>query len=162
MTYYTYNEQTKQLAAAPRTIRDGGRTIIPNAKRYAAMGAYPLSDTIETVSPPEGKIAVPDGYELQSGKWTRTYRYEDAPPPPPRTFSKYKLVRALQAENVWDAVKSWLQSREGAWDLYLAAEDISEDERLLADGIVAVKQLLGWTDEQIAAVLDAVVIGGAS
>jgi hypothetical protein len=67
----------------------------------------------------------------------------------------------LQAENVWLQVKEWLQSQEGAWDLYLAAEDISEDEPLLAQGIAAVKQLLGWTDEQVAAVLDAAAIGGA-
>lgn len=128
--------------------------------RRAGILAYPLAaDPAPT--PPEGKVAIADGYELADGAWHRVYRYEDAPPPLPRTFSKYRLVRALQAENVWLQVKEWLQSQEGAWDLYLAAEDISEDEPLLAQGIAAVKELLGWTDEQVAAVLDAAVIGGA-
>jgi hypothetical protein len=66
----------------------------------------------------------------------------------------------MQAE-VWLQVKAWIESVPGAYDLYLAAEDISEDEPLLAQGIAAVKELLGWTDEQVAAVLDAAVFGGA-
>ena len=33
---------------------------------------------------------------------------------------------------------------------------------LLAQGIAAVNEILGWTDEQVAAVLDAAVIGGAA
>ena len=152
-TYYTYNPTTRTFAPAPKAVRTAqGIVCNPTAAQYAAIGAYPLAtDTPPT--PPEGKVAIADGYELRDSTWHRTYRYEDAPPPPPRTFSKYRLVRALQAENVWDEVKTWLQSKEGAWDLYLAAEDISEDEPLLAQGIAAVKQLLGWTDEQVEAVL---------
>jgi len=159
--YYTYSPTTRTLAPAPKAVRTANGIVCnPTAAQYAAIGAYPLAaDTPPT--PPEGKVAIPDGYELADSAWHRVYRYEDAPPPPPRTFSKYRLVRALQADNVWDEVKAWLQSQEGAWDLYLAAEDISEDEPLLAQGIAAVKQLLGWTDEQVAAVLDAAVAGGA-
>jgi hypothetical protein len=162
MTYYTYNSTTKSLTPAPRTMVVDGRTIVnPSAARYAAICAYPLSpDTPPT--PPAGKVTVPTGYKVIDGAWHRTWRYDDAPPPPPVVYSKYKLVRALQTEGVWDSVKAWLQSQEGAWDLYLAAEDISGDEPLLADGIAAVKQLLGWTDEQVAAVLDAAVIGGGA
>ena len=80
MTYYTYSSTTKQLTPAPRTIREGDRITIPNAKRNASMGAYPRgTDTPPT--PPEGKVAVPDGYELSNNAWVRTWRYEDAPPP---------------------------------------------------------------------------------
>ena len=129
--------------------------------RRAKIEAYPLAaDTPPT--PPEGKVAIPDGYELRDSAWHRVYRYEDAPPPPPRTFSKYRLVCALQTAGVWPQIKEWLLSQDGAYDLYLAAEDISEDEPLLAQGIAAVKELLGWTDKQVAAVLDAAAIGGAA
>ena len=159
--YYTYNPSTRILSPAPNAVRTPqGIVCNPTAEQYAAIGAYPLA--VETPpTPPEGRVAIPDGYELRDSAWHRVYRYEDAPPPPPRTFSKYRLVRALQTEGVWLQVKEWLQSQDGAWDLYLAAEDISEDEPLLAQGIAAVKQLLGWTDEQVAAVLDAAAIGGA-
>ena len=161
-TYYTYSPTTRTLAPAPKAVRTPqGIVCNPSAEQYAAIGAYPLSPDAAHVAP-AGKIALVDGYELVDGEWYRVYRYEDAPHPPPRTFSKYKLVRALQAENIWDEVKTWIQSQEGAWDLYLAAEDISEDEQLLKDGIAEAKKLLGWTDEQIAAVLDAAEIGGAA
>ena len=73
--------------------------------------------------------------------------------PASRTFSKYRLVSALMAANVWPQVKAWIESGPGAYDLYLAAEDISEDEQLLKDGIDEVKKLLGWTDEQVEALL---------
>jgi hypothetical protein len=129
--------------------------------RRIGIYAYPLAaDPAPT--PPEGKVAVPTGYEVRDGAWHRVYRYDDAPQPPPVVYSKYRLVRALQAENVWDEVKAWLQSQEGAWDLYLAAEDISGDEPLLADGIAAIKELLGWTDEKVAQVLAQAEIGGAA
>lgn len=158
--YYTYNPTTRTLVPALKAVRTAqGIVCNPSPAQYAAIGAYQLAaDT----PPPEGKVAIADGYELRDSAWHRVYRYEDAPPPPPRTFSKYRLVCALQAENVWDEVKTWLQSQEGAWDLYLAAEDISEDEPLLTQGIAAVKQLLGWTDEKVAAVLDAAAIGGGA
>lgn len=160
--YYTYSPTTRTLSPAPKAVRTPqGIVCNPTAEQYAAIGAYPLSPDAAHVAP-TGKIALADGYELVDGEWVKRWRFEDAPPPPPRTFSKYRLVRALQAKNVWDEVKTWLQSQEGAWDLYLAAEDISEDEPLLAQGIAAVKELLGWTDEQVAAVLDAAVIGGAA
>lgn len=159
--YYTYNHTTRTLSLAPKAVRTAqGIVCNPTAEQYASIGAYPLAaDPAPT--PPEGKVAIANGYELRNGEWHRTYRYEDAPPPTPRTFSKYRLVRALQTEGVWLQVKEWLQSQDGAWDLYLAAEDVSGDEPLLAQGIAAVKELLGWTDEQVAAVLDAAVIGGA-
>lgn len=86
---------------------------------------------------------------------------EDENQNPQRTFSKYKLVGALMAAKVWPQVKAWIESVPGAYDLYLAAEDISEDEPLLAQGIAAVKELLGWTDAQVEEVLAASVREGA-
>ena len=158
--YYTYNPTTRTLFPAPKAVRTAqGIVCNPTAEQYAAIGAYPLAaDT----PPPEGKVAILVGYELRDSAWHRVYRYEDAPPPPPRTFSKYRLVAALMQADVWPQVKEWIESVPGAYDLYLAAEDISGDEPLLAQGIAAVKQLLGWTDEQVAAVLDAAVIGGGA
>ena len=163
--YYTYNATTRTLSPAPKAVRTANGIVCnPTAEQYAAIGAYPLAVSPAPLpsSIPIGKIAVPDGYELQDNAWVRTYRYEDAPPPPPRTFSKYRLVCALQTANVWPQIKEWLLSQDGAYDLYLAAEDISEDEPLLARGIAAVKQLLGWTDEKVAKVLAQAETGGAA
>ena len=133
--------------------------------RRAGIEAYPfVMLSQETNKPPEieGKIIMMDGYEIRDGAIHYKFRYEDAPPPPPVVYSKYRLVRALQTEGVWLQVKEWLQSQDGAYDLYIAAEDISGDEPLLADGIAAVKQLLGWTDEKVAQVLASAEIGGVA
>ena len=80
--------------------------------------------------------------------------------PASRTFDKYRLVDALITAGVWDHVEAWLKETPYAWLRVQMAPDISEDEPLLAQGIAAVKQLLGWTDEQVEAVLAASVKEG--
>lgn len=37
--------------------------------------------TYEAPTPPEGKIAVVDGFELQNNEWVAHYRFDDAPLP---------------------------------------------------------------------------------
>lgn len=80
-TYYTYNTATKRLTRAPdpATI-DGQMVVHPSAAMYASIGAYPLGDTTPP-TPPEGKVAVPDGYALDGGEWVRQWRFDDAPAP---------------------------------------------------------------------------------
>ena len=157
-----------RLHPAPRAFMLHGAMVTnPKAEHFAALNEereaqglpkyYPISDD-PAPTPPEGKVVRFNGYAVVAGWIAQQYSFEDAPPPPPRTFSKYKLVGALMQAQVWPQVKAWLLAQDGAYDLYLAAEDISEDEPLLAQGIAAVKQLLGWTDEQVEAVLAASVI----
>ena len=102
--------------------------------------------------------AMPTGWEDRDGAIRRTYETHEVPPPMPRTFSKYKLVSALMAANLWTGVKAWIEATPGAYDLYLAAEDISESEPLLAQGITALKSELGITHEQVEEILAAAVI----
>lgn len=87
--------------------------------------AYPIR-TEPSPIPPEGKIAVPDGYTLDEDAWIQAWRYEDAPPSPPRVFSKLKVVSALMAIGVWDHVKNYIETN-GLYDLYLAAQVFSDD-----------------------------------
>lgn len=94
--YYTYDKETKRLTEAPSFVRTPEKTYFgPSAERYAAMGgddpekgAYPLGSSTPPV-PPEGKIAVPDGYELKDNTWVKTYRFEDAPQP---TLAEYDAI----------------------------------------------------------------------
>ena len=157
-TYYRYNALTRVLTAEPRYIVTiDGRTIVnPTAEQYATLrDAYPKGEDAPLPEPQEGKVVEYGGYALGESDhlWHKQLVLVDAPPKPPRTFSKYKLVAALMQAEVWSQVKAWIEGVPGAYDLYLAAEDISEDEPLLAQGIAAVKELLSWTDEQVEVVL---------
>ena len=84
-TCYTYDETTKRLTPAPKyaTI-DGAAVINPTREQCAQMTppAYPMG-TSTPPEPPEGKIAVQDGYEPvdtpDGNEWRQKWRYEDAP-----------------------------------------------------------------------------------
>jgi len=155
-----------QLHPAPRAFMLNGAMVTnPKAEHFAALNEerakqdlppyLPIVDERPTTDATH--YAVPTGWTRDGETWRRVYDIRELPPPPPRVFSKYKLVGALMQAQVWPQVKEWIESVPGAYDLYLAAEDISEDEQLLAQGIEAVKQSLGWTDEQVEAVLAASV-----
>lgn len=152
-TYYTYNEETKQLTPAKRVIVIDGKTmILGNPADFAKfLNAYP----IEVDNPPttdEYHHAVPDGYDLKDGKWVRKWRVEELPPPPPRTFSKLKVVRLLTEMGIWLKVRDYIVAK-GLYDLFLAAQDFREDDPDFAEGKAALKTQLGWTDEKVEEIL---------
>ena len=165
--FYTYDETTKRLHSAKNygTI-DGAAVINPTREQYAQMTppAYPL-DTSTPPEPPEGKIAVPDGYELVTAPgepgsyWVQHWRYEDAPPPPPRTFSKLKFYAALAQMGLWDPLVAWLntQTFEGvnAYTAFMLAQDLVEDHPMFEQWLAAAKAALSVTDEQAEAILAA-------
>ena len=77
MTYYTYNEETKQLTPAKRVlVRDGKTMILGNPADFARfLDAYPQGTSV----PPKcdvGYHAVADGYDLKDGKWVRKWKVE--------------------------------------------------------------------------------------
>lgn len=156
-----------QLHLAPRAfVLHGAMVTNPKAEHFAALNEERAKDGLPPYLPivderpttDAAHYAVATGWTRDGETWRRTYEVRELPPPPPRTFSKYKLVAALMQAEVWPQVKAWIESVPGAYDLYLAAEDISEDEQLLKDGIGEMKKLLGWTDEQVESVLAASVI----
>lgn len=165
-TYYTYNTTTRTLSPAPNAIRTAQGIVCNPTQatlRRAGIEAYPKE--IDPPMPPEeeGKIVVPNGYALVDGAWVKQWCYEDAPPPPPKAYNRYKIVTALKAEGVWRNVRAaMLAQDEDALDMLYTAEDISEDEPLLLAMIAMLKAApYNWTDEQVAAILEAAAIGGA-
>ena len=155
MTYYTYNPATKALTRAPDPATIDGRMVVhPNAAMYATIGAYPMSpESPESPEPPEGKVAVPDGYELQSGAWVRTYRFDDAPESPKPVYDKYKLVMALEKSNLLADFVSLIKSDPVLDIKWSAAQHLDYEDDTLANALAAIKESLGVTDEQVAAIL---------
>lgn len=174
-TYYTLeNNNLKKVGNVIKTSR--GWVSNPTAEDYASIGAYPRSD--ESFAPPtvdERYHAVADGYELvaveDSGsgreeeihstptptnytpkKWVRKWRVEELPPPPPRTFSKFKVVRALTEMGIWLKVRDYIVAKE-LYDLFLAAQDFKEDDPFFIEGLTSLKGELGLADEQIEEIL---------
>ena len=132
---------------------DGKWVANPTATQLRSAGFKPYVDEIPSEPAMEGYHWEKNGWDTSGDSIIQLYHQVKDAQPPPRTFSKYKLVAALMQAEVWPQVKAWIEGKPGAYDLYLAAEDISEDEPLLAQGIAAVKELLSWTDEQVEAVL---------
>lgn len=163
MTYYRYNALTRVLTAEPNYIElsDGATIANPSAEQNAELrDAYPKGEDAPMPTPPEGKVVEYGGYALGETDhlWHKQWVVVDAPPQPPRTFDKYRLVDALITAGVWDHVEAWLKETPYAWLRVQMAPDISEDEPLLKDGIDEMKKLLGWTDEDVERVLAASVI----
>ena len=80
MKYYTLDTTTRDLAPLALPIAVDGRLVLhPTPAQAAAYNAYPRNDNAPAPTPPEGKVAVPDSWEVQDGEWLRTWRYEDAP-----------------------------------------------------------------------------------
>lgn len=156
-TYYRYNALTRVRTAEPRYIQTlDGRTITnPTAEQYATLrDAYPKGDDAPMPEPQAGKVVEYNGYELGESDhlWHRQWTLVDAPPPPPRTFSKLRIVAALTKAGVWTQVKAYIE-QAGLYDLYLAAQEFAEDNEYFAQGLAALKPVVGWTDEQVEALL---------
>ena len=77
-TYYTYNEETKQLTPAKRVlVRDGKTMILGNPADFARyLDAYPRRGMDAPPKCDEGYHAIHDGYDLKDGKWVRKWRVE--------------------------------------------------------------------------------------
>lgn len=153
-TYYNYNTSTKQLTPAKRVLDnpDGSRTANPTPEQYAAIGAHPRADD-PAPTPPEGKVAIPDGYELRDNAWHRVWRYEDAPPPPPRVYDKYELVMAIERAGFLEDFVSLIRSDPVLELKWNAADYLDFSDGTLQSAIDAIKESLGVTDEQVEAVL---------
>ena len=160
-TYYRYNALTRVLSKEPRYIVTlDGRTIVnPTAEQYATLrDAYPKGDDAPMPEPQEGKVVEYGGYALgDDKKWHKQWTLVDEPPKPPRTFSKLRIVAALTSAGVWAQVKSYIE-QAGLYDLYLAAQDFREDNEYFTKGRAALQTALGWTNEQVEAVLQEAAI----
>lgn len=164
--YFTLNSQTRDLAPLALPIAVDGRLVLHPPSIVAAMyDAYPRNDDAPAPTPPEGKIAVPDSWEVSDGKWVRTWRYEDAPPPPPRVFSKLRLYGALAEAGLWERFEAWLKTQtisgRNGWTAFSLAQNITDDHPLFGPIFSAAKEALGMDDATAEAMLAAAEEGGA-
>jgi hypothetical protein len=159
-TYYTLENNTlKKVGSVILTVK--GYVTNPTAEDCAAMvdangkpnPAFPRSE--ESFAPPTVDAehhAVPDGYDLSDGKWVKLWKVEELPPPPPRVFSKFKVVRLLTEMGIWLKVRDYIVAK-GLYDLFLAAQDFKEDDEFFVKGLTELKAKFGMSDEEVEAIL---------
>ena len=70
----------------------------------------------------------------------------------PSVYSKYKAYLALRGAGVWPQVKAWLEAND-LWDAFMIANDFRDDDPNFRQGVSELKAVVGWTNEQIAALL---------
>ena len=168
-TYYTLSAAGNLGRLELPVVIDGEQRLHPSPAQAAQFAAYPINSSVNPPTPPEGKVAVPDSWEVQDGKWVRTYIYEDAPPPPPRRWSRLSIKTALAQAGLLSQALAYLAQVEIATG-YSAAEALQDCDYIeegfptaerwsaLLDGAA---QALGKTRAEIDAFLDAIPTEGA-
>jgi hypothetical protein len=129
MKYYTLNTSARSLSPLALPIAVDGRLVLhPTPAQAAQNGAYPRNDSAPAPTPPEGKVAVPDSWDVADGAWVRTYRFEDAPP---RRWTPLGVKRACGDR--WPTVKSALVAAD-IYEDFIMARELREDDAAFALG----------------------------
>lgn len=163
--YYTLTpDDTLSPLSLPVKI-GGAWRLHPTPAQAAQLGAYPRADDDVPPTPPEGKMAEPAGWETREGVWHRVWRIVDAPPPPPRVFSKLRLYGALAEAGLWERFEAWLKTQtisgRNGWTAFSLAQNITDDHPLFGPIFSAAKEALGMDDATAEAMLAAAEEGGA-
>ena len=166
--YFKYNALTRALTAEPRYIvtLDGATIVNPSAEQYATLrDAYQKGEDSPKPTPQEGKVVEYGGYALgDDKKWHKQWTLVDAPPPPPRRWSRLSIKTALAQADMLAAARTYLSGVEvatgyTAWEALTDCDYIEEgyggDERwnVILDGAA---NALGKTREEIDAFLGAI------
>ena len=128
-TYYRYNALTRVLTAEKNYIvtADGATIVNPSAEQYATLrDAYPKGADAPQPTPTEGKEVEYAGYELgEDNLWHKQWIVVDAPPPPPRRWSRLSIKTALAQSEMLAAARQYLSAVEIATD-YTAWEALTD------------------------------------
>lgn len=152
--YGTLDSSGHPVYAGTTLVVDGVPYANAKCEMWLAQGKKPFigSGSTPPKSKRDGWHYERDGWHEQAAAFVPKWKLVEDAPPPPRVFSKLKCVAALIQANVWTQVKQYIE-QAGLYDLYLAAQEFSEDNEYFVQGRAALQSALGWTDEQVESVL---------
>ncbi len=136
---------------APSIINTNGQpNYSPTVAQLNALGYY--DEPSNQPEPIDGKVAALTGYEVVENQWRAVYRYDDAPPPPPKVWRRIIIWRNLTALNAWSNFHKLLAD-QNLLDAWYSTNDLAEDFVLGGNVTVAslfadVRKALPITDEQ--------------
>ena len=157
------------LVFAPDAFKFEGRDYIhPTAEDYTKAGFLPVIDEPPADPAPEGMHWEPAGWIEEEGSICMAYKLVEAPPPPPRRWSRLNILIALGGSNVFEAAVEylknvWVKPNISAWMGLNTANFIEEGYggaeawNALLNGAA---QALGKTREEIDAFFDAIPTEG--
>lgn len=146
------------------TLADGTAVTHPTRDQYVAAGWKVVMDGPPPKrEPPEGKewekVGLFENGDLLVPRW-RLVDKATPPPPPPRVFVTADVIEALMKAGVWPQVRAFIEKR-GMLDMVLATKEFRADDPNFTGPRDALKEQLGWTDEDVEAVLAAAEAGAA-
>lgn len=152
MKYAKLLSSTSVSFAVPKSaIIDGAMVIGTLPQEYLAkIGFFPYVDV--PMPEPEDGFHYERSYKMEDDSIIVVWSKVKNPPPPPRVFSKLKCVAALMKEGVWDTVRDYI-IEAGLYDLYLAAQNFSEDNEYFIEGKKKIQATLEWSDEHVETLL---------
>lgn len=161
MTYARLISETRIDTNAPRSAVIDGSTVCGQLPEdyLNSIGWYRLEET-PMPEPREGyHFEARYAYDSAEAptRVVRSWAEVQDPPPPPRSLSKVKLMRALKARELWFPVKAFIEASEDYSDEWELSTTLDEDNELIVSAIAALKAQLGLTDEQVEAILAASV-----
>ena len=156
--YGTLDANGFPVYAGTSLVVDGVPYSNPTREMWLKAGKKPFlgSGANPPKSKREGWHYERDGWQEQAAAFVPKWKLVEDVPPPPRVFSKLKVVAALTQAGVWAQVKQYIE-QAGLYDLYLAAQEFAEDNEYFNQGKAALQTALGWTDEQTEEILGSCV-----
>ena len=167
MNYARLISETAIDRNPPRHARlPDGRTVAGElpADYLASLGYHPLDEAQRPSEDPAAGTHWEARYALDGGDVVQSWVQVENPPPPPRTFSKFRLKLAIASAGFLPQFEQLLASVEvlpgysGA-AAFADAVTLDEDNEKFKDAVKAVKSQFGLTDEQVEEILAASVAG---
>ena len=161
MTYAKLISATQIDRNAPRSAVINGALVVGqlpepylNSQGWYRLETTPAPDTQDCYHA-EARYAY-DSDEAPTAIVQSCVEVED-PPPPPRVFSKLKIIEKADEIGLATELIEMLRGNALLYEKWSAAVNLREDNASFASGLALVKTATGLTDEQIAGILDACV-----
>lgn len=156
--YGTLDSSGRPVYAGTTLVVDG--VPYANAKRemWLAQGKKPFIEAVRAPkSSREGFHFERDGWTEQAKAIVPKWKLVADAPPSPKTYVTADVIEALMKAGVWPQVRAFIEE-QGMLDMVLATKEFRADDPNFTGPRDALKEQLGWTDEQVAAVLAASAI----
>lgn len=165
------NLVNEQIVYAQYASKIGNQTRVTDTLTKAEANSLGFKELhLDYPSTPAGdkKHWEMDGYEETDTDITRKYKAVDDPVIP-RKFSKLKIYGTIASfdankntPETWAKIRAWLEAKTingmNGWMSFQLAREISEDHPMFKPLAKEAQELLGLTDEQFEALLNACIL----